>query len=67
VFKYLLQLPDGQPPNPAMLVTAVPTWAVGDVMTVERGKQFRVIAIDDFPHAGLVEQDVRAIFTVEPV
>ena len=67
MFKYLLQLPDGQPPDPAMLVTAVPTWAIGDVMTVERGQQFRVIAIDDFPHAELVEQDVRAIFTVEPV
>jgi hypothetical protein len=51
VFRYLLRLPDGEPPDPAMLVTAVPTWAVGDVMTVERGKQFRVIAIDDFPHA----------------
>ncbi len=37
------------------------------MMTVERGKQFRVIAIDDFPRAELVEQDVRAIFTVEPV
>ncbi len=35
-------------------------------MTVERGKQFRVVAIDDFPHAELVEQDVCAIFTVEP-
>ena len=67
MFKYLLQLPDGAPPDPAMLVTAVPMWAVGDVMTVERGKRFRVIAIDDFSHAELVEQDVRAIFTVEPV
>jgi len=26
----------------------------------------RVVAIDDFPHAELFEQDVRAIFTVEP-
>ena len=67
MFKYLLQLPNGEPPDPAMLVTAVPNWSVGDVMTVERGKQFRVIAIADFPHAELVEQDVRAIFTVEPV
>ena len=60
-------LPDGQPPDPAMLVTAVPNWSVGDVITVGRNKQLRVIAIDDFPHAELVEQDVRAIFTVEPV
>ena len=50
-----------------MLVTAVPNWSVGDVITVGRNKQLRVIAIDDFPHAELVEQDVRAIFTVEPV
>jgi hypothetical protein len=53
--------------DPAMLVTAVPTWSVGDVITVGRDEQLRVIAIDDFPHAELVEQDVRAIFTVEPV
>jgi hypothetical protein len=67
VFKYLLRLPDGEPPDPAMLVTAVPNWSVGDVITVGRYKQLRVVAIDDFPHAELVEQDVRAIFTVEPV
>ena len=67
MFRYLLRLPDGEPHDPAMLATAVPNWAVGDVITVDRGKQFRVIAIDDFPHAELVEQDVRAIFTVEPV
>ena len=67
VFKYLLQLPDGEPPDPAMLVTAVPTWAVGDVITVGRDNQLRVIAIDDFPHAELVEQGVGAIFKVEPV
>ena len=36
-------------------------------MTVDRGKQLRVIAIDDFPHAELVEQGIGAIFTVEPV
>ena len=29
--------------------------------------QLRVIGIDDFPHAEFVEQDLRAIFTVEPV
>jgi hypothetical protein len=30
-------------------------------------KRLRVVAIDDFPHAELVEHDVRAIFTVEPM
>jgi hypothetical protein len=50
-----------------MFVTAVPNRSIGDVIKVGRGKQLRVIAIDDFPHAVLVEQDVRAIFTVELV
>ena len=56
MFRYLLRLPDGEPPDPAVLVTAVPTWSVGDVITVGAGVQFRVVAIDDFPHAELVEQ-----------
>jgi hypothetical protein len=67
MFRFLLKLSDGDPPDPAVLVTAVPTWSVGDVVTVGRGEQLRVVAIDDFPHAELVEQYVRAIFTVEPV
>jgi hypothetical protein len=36
------------------------------VITVGRREQLRVVAIDDFPHAELAEQDVRAIFSVEP-
>ncbi len=67
LFRYLLRLPDGEPPDPAMLVTAVPNWSVGDVITVGRNNQLRVVAIDDFPHAELVEHDLRSIFTVEPV
>ena len=66
MFKYLLQLPDGQPPFPDILVTAVPNWSVGDVITVSRDEQLRVVAIDESPHEELVEQNVRAIFTVEP-
>jgi hypothetical protein len=34
VFKYLLRLPDGQPPDPAMLVTAIPNWSVRDDIVV---------------------------------
>ena len=44
MFRYLLRLPDDQQPEPAMLVTAVPNWSVGDVITVGRGDQLRVIA-----------------------
>ncbi len=67
VFKYLLRLPDGQPPDPALLVPAVPTWAVGDVMTVGRGEQLRVIAITTSRMRSSSSRGIGAIFTVEPV
>jgi hypothetical protein len=41
MFRFLLKLPHGQPPDPAFLVTAVPTWSVGDVIMVGRGEQMR--------------------------
>jgi hypothetical protein len=67
VFKYLLVLPNGEAPDPALLVTAVPSWSIGDVITVSRDEQMRVVGIDEFPHAELVEQRIGGIFTVEPV
>jgi hypothetical protein len=65
MFKYLLQLPD-RPATRSRDARDCRSDLVGDVITVGRGEQLRVIAIHDFPHAELVEQDVRAIFTVEP-
>jgi hypothetical protein len=56
-----------RPPDPAILVTAVPTWSVCDVITVGPCEQLRVVAIDDFPHAEPIEQGIGAIFIVEPV
>jgi hypothetical protein len=47
VFKYLLMLPDGQPPDPAAFVTAVPNWSVGEEFMVARLKRFRIIGIND--------------------
>src|SRR5215471_12656210 len=44
VFKYLLVLPDGQPPDPAVFVTAIQNWQVGEVFMVGGGKQFRIVA-----------------------
>jgi hypothetical protein len=35
--------------------------------STRRDRANDVFLIDDFPHAELVEHDVRAIFTVEPV
>ncbi len=68
MFKYLLKLPDGEPPDPAVLVTR--PFRTGASATWSRSAAAGSCAwsrLDCFPHTELVEQDVRAIFTVEPV
>ncbi len=52
-----LRHPDGTPATPATFVTNAPTWKVGDVIPVGRGKVLRVVAV----HAAepvLVVEDV---------
>lgn len=66
MFKYLLSLPSGAPPDPAVFVTAVPNWSVGEIITLGRLEQLRVIAISEDVPDELAEQGIRAIFTVEP-
>jgi len=43
VFTFKLQHPDGTPADPPTLVSGVPNWGPGDVMTFAPGKQFRVL------------------------
>ena len=47
LFKYLFALPDGQPPNPAVFVTAIPNWEIGETFMVGGGRQFRIVAISE--------------------
>jgi hypothetical protein len=69
VFKYLLALQEGQPPDPAVFVTAVPNWAIGEMFMVGGGKQFRIVAkgedLDELEE--LYEQGVHGFWVVEPV
>jgi hypothetical protein len=44
-FKFMLVLPDGTPPDPAVFVTAVPNWSVGEELTVGSGERFRILEI----------------------
>ena len=71
MFKYLLAVPDGQPPDPAAFVTAIPNCTVGETFMVARGKQFRILGInDDIDVDGLeelYERDFHGIWVVEPV
>jgi len=68
VFKYLLALPDGQPPDPAVFVTAIQNWQVGEVFMVGGGKQFRIVArgqdLDELEE--LYERGIHGLWVVEP-
>jgi hypothetical protein len=46
MFTYLLCLTDGDPDDPASLVSAIPNWAVGEVITLGAAEQRRICAID---------------------
>jgi hypothetical protein len=46
VFRYLLRLPDGEPNDLAVLVTAVPNWSVGETFLLSRGERACIVAIE---------------------
>jgi hypothetical protein len=69
VFKYLLALADGQPPDPSVFVTAIPNWKVGETFMVGVGKQFRIVAKGETSKEleELYEQGVHGLRVVEPI
>jgi hypothetical protein len=67
VFKFLLRLEDGEPNDPAVLVTAVPNWTVGESFSTGRGHEWRILAIDADIDDEFVARGVNAVFTVEPM
>ena len=64
--RHLLVLPDGEPNDPVVFLTAVPNWSIGEVITLGDGEQFRIVAIAG-PSDELAARGFRSIFTVEPV
>ena len=66
-FKYLLVLPDGEPPDPAAFVTAIPNWGVGEEFMVAGLKRFRILDINDEIDADGLERGINGIWMVEPV
>jgi hypothetical protein len=65
MFRHLLVLPDGEPNDPAVFVTAVPNWSADELITLGDGEQLRIVAIAD-PSDELAARGFRSIFTVEP-
>jgi hypothetical protein len=66
MFRHLLVLPDGEPNDPAVFVTAVPNWSDDEVITLGDGEQLRIVAIAD-PSDELAAHGFRSIFRVEPI
>lgn len=67
MLRFLLALaPDGEPANPAMLVTAIPNWEEGDIAWTGTGEGFRVIGtdpLDEYAHVN----GVSGLLVVEPI
>jgi hypothetical protein len=66
VFRYVLMLPDDEPYDPAVFLTAVPNWSVGELITLGAGEQLRVLAIETEIADELLVQGFNGVFTVEP-
>jgi hypothetical protein len=56
VFGFLLVDRDGEPVDPAAFVTAVPNWSEGELITLGRGEQLRVLATQPDIDERLVER-----------
>jgi hypothetical protein len=65
MFRYLLVLPDDEPNDPAVFVTAVPNWSVGETIPLSAGEQMRILAIDT--PVALVDHGFTGVLTVEPL
>jgi hypothetical protein len=65
MLRYLLFLPDGEPNDPAVFVTAVPNWSVGETITLGAGEQLRVVAIEGEISGELVKHGFDGVFVVE--
>ena len=67
MFRFLLRLENGEPNDPAVYVSAVPKYAVGETFLLGPDERLRTLAIDTDIDDELVERGFNAVFTVEPV
>jgi hypothetical protein len=65
VFRFLLRLPDGDPPDPPVFITAVPNWDIDEVFQTGDGSRWRILRMEIDPE--LEEQGFNGVWFVEPV
>jgi hypothetical protein len=70
MFRFLLVLTDGTPLDPAVFVTAIPNWRVGDECMLGDGSRFRILDINtDMADDQLEElycRGINGIWVVDP-
>jgi hypothetical protein len=64
VFRFLLKLEDGEPYDPSVFVTVIPSWSVGETFLVTAHQRLRILAVDDDLDDELAERGINAVFTV---
>jgi hypothetical protein len=71
MFRFLLVLLDGTPLDPAVFVTAIPNWRVGEECMLGDGSRFRILDINTEVDVDgleeLYERGINGIWMVEPV
>jgi hypothetical protein len=67
VFRYVLVLPDGEPHDPAVLVTSVADWSVEEGVLLGSGERLRILAIETGISDRLIDAGFNGVFVVEPV
>jgi hypothetical protein len=67
VFRNLLVLPDGEINDPAVFVTPVPNYDVGETFMLGDGERLRILEIAPAIVDELTEFGIGSVFTVEPL
>jgi hypothetical protein len=71
VFRNLLVLADGEINDPALFITPVPNYDVGEVFMLGDGEQLRIVhldlELDEVAVEHLYQQGINGIWIVEPV
>ena len=55
-----------RPYDPAVYVSAVPNYEVGETFLLSRGEEFRILAIDTDIDDELIDRGFNSVWTVEP-
>jgi hypothetical protein len=63
LFRFLLKLEDGEPYDPSVFVTVIPSWSVGETFLVTAHERLRILAIDFDLDDELVDRGINAVFS----